>query len=76
MEWKDRITLNDAVLVGKPVIKGTRLAVDFIVELLAEGWTEDQVLENYPGVTKADIRSCLAYACEALRAEKVYRVGA
>lgn len=62
MEWKERITLNPAVLAGKPVIKGTRLAVDFIVELLAEGWTEEQVLENYPGVTREDIRSCLAYA--------------
>lgn len=76
MKWKDRITINPAVLVGKPVIKGSRLAVDFIVELLAEGWTEEQVMKNYPGVVLEDIRACLAYACEALRAEKVYRVGA
>ena len=76
MEWKDRITLDPSVLVGKPVIKGTRLAVDFIIELLAEGWTHQQILENYPGISAEDIRACLAYASESLRAEKVYRLGA
>jgi uncharacterized protein (DUF433 family) len=76
MEWKDRITCNADVLVGKPVIKGTRLAVEFIVELMAEGWTDAQLMENYPGITKEDIRACLAYASESLRAEKVYRIGA
>lgn len=65
MEWKDRITFGAETLSGKPVIKGTRLAVDFIVELLAEGWSEAQVLENYPGLTAADIRACLAYVGEA-----------
>lgn len=76
MEWNDRIALDPAVMVGKPVIKGTRLAVEFILELLSEGWTHGQIMENYPGVTREDIQACLAYACEALRAEKVYRVGA
>jgi len=76
MTWKDRITLDPAVLVGKPVVKGTRLAVEFIVELMAEGWTEQQIMENYPGLTAEDIRACLAYASESLRAEKIYRVGA
>lgn len=76
MTWKHRITIDPAVLVGKPVVKGTRLAVEFIVELLAEGWSEKQILENYPGLTIEDIRACLAYAHEALQAEKIYRVGA
>jgi uncharacterized protein (DUF433 family) len=75
MPWKDRIAVDSAVLVGKPVIKGTRLAVEFIVELLSEGWTHQQILENYPGVGEEDIRACLAYAAESLQAEKVYRVG-
>lgn len=48
--------------MGKPVIKGTRLAVEFIVELLAEGWSDEEILRNYPGITKEDIRACLAYA--------------
>lgn len=76
MDWQDRVTIDAGVMVGKPVIKGTRLAVDFIVELMAEGWTEKQIVENYEGVTVEDIRACLAYASEALRSEKVYRVGA
>jgi uncharacterized protein (DUF433 family) len=58
--------------VGKPVIKGTRLAVEFIVDLLANGWTEDEVLRNYPGLTREDIHACLAYASQLLHEEKVY----
>ncbi len=70
--WKDRVVLDPGVLVGKPVVKGTRLAVDFIVGLLAEGWTEADVLRNYPGLTLEDIRACLAYATAVLEAERVY----
>jgi uncharacterized protein (DUF433 family) len=72
MAWQDRITIDPAVLVGKPVIKGTRLAVEFIVDLLAHGWTEEELLRNYPGITAEDIRACLAYASALLHAEKVY----
>jgi uncharacterized protein (DUF433 family) len=72
MKWEERIVIDPAVLVGKPVIKGTRLAVEFIVDLLAQGWTEAQIIANYPGVTREDIRACLAYASDTLRAEKVY----
>ena len=53
---------DPAILAGKPVIKGTRLAVELIVELLAEGWTERQTLENYPGVTAEDVLACVNYA--------------
>ena len=76
MEWKERIVLDPAILVGKPVVKGTRLSVDFIVELLSEGWTESQITDNYPGLTTEDIRACLRYASASLQAEKVYRLGA
>ncbi len=72
MNWQEHITANPDVLVGKPVIKGTRLSVDFILELLAQGWPESEILRNYPGITLADIRACLAYASESLRLEKVY----
>ena len=70
--WKACITLDPTVLVGKPVVKGTRLAVEFIVELLAQGWSEEDILQNYPGLTRADIRACLSYASDTLHAEKVY----
>ena len=62
MDWKDRITIDPDVLVGKPVVKGTRLAVEFVVDLLAQGWSEDEVLKNYPRLTRDDIRACLQYA--------------
>lgn len=72
MTWQDRITVDPDVLVGKPVIKGTRLAVEFIIELLAQGWSEDDILRNYPGLVSDDIKACLAYAGELLRSQKVY----
>ncbi len=72
MNWKERIVVDPNILVGKPVIKGTRLAVEFIVDLLAQGWDEKEILRNYPGLTKQDIQACLSYASEILRSEKVY----
>jgi uncharacterized protein (DUF433 family) len=62
MNWEDRIIIDSKILAGTPVIKGTRLAVEFIIDLLAQGWTEEQVLRNYPGLTSDDIRACLGYA--------------
>jgi uncharacterized protein (DUF433 family) len=72
MNWQDHITVDPGVLVGKPVIKGTRIAVEFIVNLLSQGWTETEILENYPGLTHDNILACLKYAGEILQAEKVY----
>jgi len=54
------------------VIRGTRLAVEFIVDLLAQGWSEKEILRNYPGLTYEDIQACLAYASMLLKAKKVY----
>jgi uncharacterized protein (DUF433 family) len=61
-----RISLSPDVLAGKPVVRGTRLAVEFVIGLLADGWTEADILTNYPDVMHDDIIACLAYA------EKVY----
>ena len=72
MTWNERIVVDPGVLVGKPVINGTRLAVEFIVDLLAQGWSEREILKNYPGLTREDIRVSLAYASAALHEEKVY----
>jgi len=74
MDWKDHITIDPAVLVGKPVVKGTRLAVEFIIDLLGQGWGEQEILRNYPGLTHEDILACLKYAGETLHAEKVYPI--
>jgi len=76
MTWEDRIALDPAVMVGKPVVKGTRLTVELIVGLLADGWSQDEVLENYPGLTREDILACLDYARDRLRGERVYPLSA
>lgn len=64
-----RITANKEILGGKPIIKGTRISVEFILELLASGVTEDEILQDYPHITKDDIRACLEYAAYALKNE-------
>jgi uncharacterized protein (DUF433 family) len=76
MNWQERISINPAILVGKPVIRGTRLSVEFVVGLMASGWTETQVLENYPNITREDITACLAYAHALLEQERVYPIPA
>ena len=70
--WPERIAIDEAVLGGKPVVKGTRLAVEFVVRAVAQGWAQADVLENYPGIEQADIQACLEYAAELLRREKVF----
>lgn len=62
MPLSERIALDPEILTGKPVIRGTRLAVEFILDLLAAGQTESEILDNYPGLTRADILACLSYA--------------
>lgn len=72
MAWQDRIAVDPKVLTGKPIIKGTRLAVEFVVELLANEWTEQQILENYPQLRHEDITAVLNYAAQVLKEETVY----
>src|SRR5579885_1387656 len=73
MTDQSRIALNADVLAGKPVIRGTRLSVEFLIGLMADGWTETDILQNYPGIIHDDIIACLAYARSSLRLEKAYR---
>ncbi len=68
----ERITLDPDILAGKPVIRGTRLSVEFVIGLLADGWNESDILANYPGLEREDITACLAYAREVLQSEKVF----
>jgi uncharacterized protein (DUF433 family) len=63
----DRIVLNQKIMVGKPVIRGTRLTVDFILNLLAHGATEKEILDEYRGLTHDDIRACFLFATKALK---------
>ena len=72
MEWTDRITVDPRILVGKPVVKGTRIAVELVVDLLAAGWTHEQILDSYPTLAAEDVRACLAYASAILHSERIY----
>lgn len=72
MDWHDRIAVDADVLVGKPVIKGTRIAVELVIDLLARGYTPQQIVGQYDHVAIDDVQACLAYAAEVLQSEKVY----
>ena len=71
-DWRNRITIDPGILAGKPIIKGTRIAVEFILELLANGWTDETIMENYSQLKKEDIQSALRYATDILKEEMVY----
>jgi len=72
MNWEERIIVDPQVLVGKPIVKGTRISVEFIVDLLARGWTSEQILQEYDHLTPEDIQACLGYASDLLKSERVY----
>jgi len=76
MPWRERIVVDEEILAGKPVIRGTRLAVEFILDLLAAGQTESEILSNYPGLTREDLLACLAYASYLAHAYKAYPIPA
>jgi uncharacterized protein (DUF433 family) len=71
---KERIVVDTRILAGKPVIAGTRISVEFVVDLLAAGWSHEQILANYPHRLNSDILACLQSAGELLHSERVYPV--
>ena len=72
IEWKDYIHSDPEILLGKPVVKGTRLSVEFILGLFAEGWTDQQIIENYPTLSKESLMAVFAFATECMREEFLY----
>ncbi|CAN5244965.1 hypothetical protein BH23GEM4_BH23GEM4_20140 [soil metagenome] len=74
MNWHEYVHTDPEVLTGKPVIRGTRLAVDFLLDLFAAGWTSEQVLESYPQLTPQALRAVFAFAAEAMHEESFYAV--
>ena len=72
MDWREYIHSDPKILLGKPVVKGTRLSVEFLLGLFAVGWTEQQVLENYPSLTAESLRAVFAFAAECMREESLY----
>lgn len=69
MNWKDRIVSDPETLFGKPRIKGTRIGVEFLLDLLASGWTEAQILENYPHLKPEDLQAVFAFVLDCLKDE-------
>ncbi len=65
----DRITSNPAILGGKPIIRGTRISIEFILDLLASGATGDQVIRKHPQLTICDVQQALQYAAASVRNE-------
>ena len=62
MSWQDRISTDPAVRSGKPCVRGTRITVDDVLEYLAGGMSEDEILADFPSLAREDIRACLAFA--------------
>ena len=74
METKllERIVIDPEVMAGKPIIKGTRIPVDLIVRLVAQGMSFEEILEDYPHLIKEDIQAALAYAADVVGQEEVF----
>ena len=70
--WQDHITSDSSILLGKPIIKGTRISVEFILERLASGWSEEQILENYPRLISDDLRAVYSYTYECMKDGLLY----
>ncbi len=75
MNWKDRIEVNPAVLVGKPIIKGTRISVELIMDRMADGWSMEDVLASYPRISREDVLAALSFASELFKEETFVAVG-
>jgi len=76
VNWRERIEEKAEVLGGKPVIKGSRLSVEFLLGLMAAGWEQSEILENYPGLSQDDLLACLQYAKELLETEQLISLSA
>lgn len=72
MDWHPHITSDPTILNGRPVVRGTRLAVDFVMGLFAAGWSHEQVLSSYPNLTGEALQAIFSFATEVLHEESVY----
>jgi uncharacterized protein (DUF433 family) len=72
MNWRTHIHADPEVLRGKPIIRGTRLSVEFILRLFAAGWSEQMILENYPTLTQESLQAVFAYAAEGVSDDLLY----
>jgi uncharacterized protein (DUF433 family) len=78
-DWKDRIAVDPDILVGKPVVRGTRISVELLMDRLGDGWTMEQILESYPRLTRDDVLAAIRFVTEVFREEEfvaIHKVGA
>ena len=75
MNWREYIVVDPAVLVGKPVIKGTRISVELLLDRFADGWSYDDVLGAYPHLTREQVQAAVAFASELFKEEKYVAIG-
>lgn len=66
MDWRSRVISDPAILLGKPIIKGTRISVDLILRWLASGWSADKIIEAYPNITREDVFAALMFAADTI----------
>lgn len=76
MNWQDHIVSDKNILLGKPIIKGTRISVKLILELFSKGWTEMQILESYPSVSAESLRAVFAYLKDCIQQELYFTISA
>ena len=74
MDWREYIHSDPDVLLGKPIVKGTRLSVEFLLGLFSEGWTEEEILANYPTLSSESLKAVFAFALECIREEALYAI--
>jgi uncharacterized protein (DUF433 family) len=72
--WQNHIHSDEHILLGKPVIKGSRISVELILELFSNGWTTQDILESYPGITEQDIKAVFAYLRECMQEELYFPI--
>jgi uncharacterized protein (DUF433 family) len=70
MEWKNHIVVDPDILVGKPIIKGTRIAVELLLDRFADGWSYDDILRAYPHLTREQVQAAVAFAAELFKEER------
>ena len=76
MNWQEYIISDPKVLIGKPIIKGTRISVELILELFSLGWTEEQILDSYPSLSNESLKAVFAYSKECIQQELYFTIKA
>ncbi|MDO9453746.1 MAG: DUF433 domain-containing protein [Stagnimonas sp.] len=70
LDWRDHVTVNPDILVGKPIIKGTRISVELLLDRLGDGWSMEEILESYPHIKREDVQAAVKFATELFKEER------